>query len=76
MRAAGTAPVRTCVRRDTHFKVIRARIRLYLPRATCVTFIAAHTVRAIMLGRRKRHGGTISLSTGVGREPGGSRKLD
>lgn len=29
--------------------------------------MAAHTVRAIMLGRRKRHGGTISLSTGVAR---------
>lgn len=58
----------TCAR-ATRTLEVRAGIRLYLPRATCVTFIAAHTVRAIMLGRRKRHGGTISLSTGVAESP-------
>jgi len=57
---------------DTHFKV-HASVRLYArtyDMTTCVTFIAAHTVRAIMLGRRKRHGRKISLSTDVSEDPG------
>jgi len=68
VREVRTAPayahVHAC---DTHLKVRASITTVFIYVATCVTFMAAHTVRAIMLGRRKRHGGTISLSTGVAR---------
>lgn len=71
VREVETAPVhlrsRIYTRATRTLKYARVYDCIYV--ATCVMFIAAHTVRAIMLGRRKRHGGTISLSTGVGESP-------
>lgn len=64
VREVETAPVHLRSRIYTHATCTSKYARVYdcIYVATCVTFIAARTVRAIMLGRRKHHGGTISLS--------------